>query len=89
MNQECEKKESPQVLVFWEDFLSSIVSSITLSKLMAMQIHQRGFSSFQKKKKKKQTSKMKFSYPTAVPREFFTLQATNSYGLLLLIVLCI
>lgn len=51
MNQECEKKESPQVLVFWEDFLSSIVSSITLSKLTAMQIHRERLFRFPKKEK--------------------------------------
>lgn len=59
---------------------------------MAMQIYKRSFLDFQKKQKKKKknrTCKMKFTYPTAVPREFFTLQATNLYGLLLLIVLYI
>jgi len=54
-----------------------------------MQIYNRSFLDFQKKKKKKETCKMKFTYPTAVPGEFFTLQATKFCGLLLLIVLYI
>lgn len=54
-----------------------------------MQIYKRSIWDFQKKKQKKQMCKMKFTYPTTVPKEFFTFQATNLYRLLLLIVLYI
>lgn len=79
------KEINPQVECFGRTSLSSTVSSVVDGYANL----QENLLDFQKKKEKKQTCKMKSTYPTAAPRELFTLQATNLHGLLLLIVLYI
>lgn len=55
---------------------SKIVDSATLSQLTAIRICQGSVFNFQKKGGKKQMYKMKFTYPAALPEEYFSLQTT-------------